>query len=66
MLKYKWLSGLFITFSLVYVAQTALIRPDQATLDKYHLSAAQAVVLGLTVALPYLVIWFIALVGYLR
>lgn len=65
-LKYKKLSGLFILFSVIYLAQSALIKPDKATLDKYHLSMAQVIVLTMTVAIPYLVIWFIGLVGYLR
>jgi hypothetical protein len=65
-LKYKKLSGLFIIFSVVYLVQSALITPDQAALDKYHISAAQAIVLTFAIAIPYLAIWFIALIGYLR
>lgn len=66
MFKHRKLTGLFVIFSLVYLAQTALVKPDQAALDKYDISEAQAVFLGLTIAIPYLVIWFVALVGYIR
>ncbi len=64
--KYKWLSGFFITFSVAYVAQALLVAPDQETLTKYHISSGQAIGLALTVAIPYLLIWFIALGGFLR
>jgi hypothetical protein len=65
-LKYKKLTGLFIVFSIVYLLQAFLTKPDQATLDKYHISPAQALVLTLTIAIPYVLIWFVALGGYLR
>jgi hypothetical protein len=65
-LKYKLLSGLFLVSSVIYLIQTALVKPDQATLDKYHLTAGGAALLSLTIAIPYLVIWFVALAGYLR
>lgn len=66
MWRYKKLTALFLLFSAIYLAQSVLIKPDQTALDKYHISASQAVALGLTVAIPYIVIWFIALLGYLR
>ncbi len=64
--KYKRLTSLFIILSATYIALTVLLPPDKAALAKYHLTASQAIALGLTISLPYLVIWFIALVGYLR
>ena len=64
--RYKKISVLFVLFAIVYLAQSILISPDQATLDKYDISAGEAAWLSLTIAVPYIVIWFIALVGYLR
>lgn len=65
-LKYKKLSALYVLFAIVYLLQSILTKPDQATLDKYHISIARAVALTLTIAIPYLIIWFVALIGYLR
>ncbi|MDB5171097.1 MAG: hypothetical protein JWO35_791 [Candidatus Saccharibacteria bacterium] len=66
MLRYKLVSAVFLVLSAVYLALTALTEPDKVALEKYHLTAAQAVALILTIALPYVIIWFIALIGYLR
>lgn len=64
--KYKMLSALFVTFSLIYLLHGILIPPDKAILEKYDVSAGQMVGLLLTITIPYVVIWFVALVGYLR
>lgn len=64
--KYKKITGLFVLFSAIYLIQAVFTEPDQAALDKYNISAAQAVLLGLTIAIPYVVIWFFALLGYVR
>ncbi len=66
MFKYKWLSVLFVAFSAIYLAQAVLIAPDKAVLTKYHITAGQGVALTLSVAIPYLLIWATALIGYLR
>ncbi len=64
--KYKKLTALFILFSGIYLALSLLLPADKAALDKYHLTAAKAAGLTLTITIPYLMIWFVALVGYLR
>lgn len=64
--KYKWLTLLFATLAVVYLVQGVLVTPDQEVLAKYHISSTQAIGLALTIAVPYLTIWFIALGGYLR
>ncbi len=66
LLRYRLTSGLFILFSFLYLASAILTEPNKVTLEKYSLSATQLIWLGLTVALPYVIIWFIALIGYLR
>lgn len=64
--RYKRLTGIFTTLSIIYIAATVLTPQDKAALAKYHVSGGQVTGLVLTIALPYLIIWFIALVGYLR
>lgn len=66
LLRHRLTSGLFILLSLIYLASAVFTKPAEATLEKYSISASQAILLGLTIALPYVIIWFIALVGYLR
>lgn len=58
--------GFFGLLALVYVVQTAVLPPDPATLHRYHITSATASLLGLSVALPYVVTWVIALIGYIR
>lgn len=65
-LRYKTISGLFVVSSIVYIAQSLMVEADKATLDKYDITAGQAKALALTITLPYIIIWFVALVGYLR
>ena len=64
--KYPKQTAIFILLSIIYLTQTVLVAPDKAALAKYHLSSGQAKLIGLTFALPYLAIWFIALLSYLR
>ena len=63
-LEHKRLSAAFIVLSAIYIAQN-LATPDPQTLHKYHVTRGQVEMLALTVALPYIAIWFVALVGYL-
>lgn len=65
-LRHKLVAGLFILLSLGYLAETLLVKPDPATLSRYHISSHAAYALGLTVAIPYLIIWLIAFIGYIR
>lgn len=51
---------------IIYTLLTILIPPEASTLTKYSLSPTQAKLLGLTVALPYIVIWFTAFYGYIQ
>lgn len=66
LLRHKKTTAVFILLAGLYIAQSLLVAPDQEILDKYHITAAQADALSLTIALPYVIIWFIALIGYLR
>ena len=63
--KYWALSALFLTLAIVYVVQVVTSTVSPATQAKYHASAAQIHRLGLAIAIPYIVIWIIGLIGYL-
>lgn len=64
--RYKKVTALLVAFSAIYLVQAVWTQPDKATLIKYHITAGQEVALVLTIAIPYIVIWVIAVVGYLR
>src|SRR5688572_2158236 len=64
LLRHKKTTALFILFAAFYIAQILLVSPDRATLAKYDVTEAKLTLLSLTIALPYILIWFIALVGY--
>src|SRR4051812_4705150 len=66
LLRHRLLTALFVAFSVLYVVQSSVLSQDRMALQRYNLSDAQGALLSLTVALPYIIIWFIALVGYLR
>lgn len=57
---------LFVLFSVLYVLQTLLVKPDPASLSRYHITATQARELSLTIIIPYIIIWAIAVAGFLR
>lgn len=64
--KYRKTAVLFGFLILVYLAQTLFAPIDKTTLHRYHIDSGQVRVLGLTVVIPYIIIWLIALMGYLR
>ncbi|HEY5442205.1 MAG TPA: hypothetical protein VIJ68_01565 [Candidatus Saccharimonadales bacterium] len=64
--KYRQEIVLYVVFVLIYLILTFATPPDTAALHKYHLTSGGMNALLLTIALPYIVIWLIALVGYLR
>jgi hypothetical protein len=64
--KNKRISGLYLLLIVIYLLQTFTAAINPTVLKKYHVDATQIRLLTLTIALPYIVIWLIALVGYLR
>lgn len=66
LLKHKKIAVIFGLLILVYLAQTLFAPVDKAALHQYRISETEARFWGLTVALPYIAIWLVALVGYLR
>lgn len=66
LLRYKLVSALFVAMAVLYVVQSILAPVEDETLEKYHITILRVHELALTIGLPYVVIWIIALVGYLR
>lgn len=62
----KKLTLLFVAFSVIYFIQTILQPKDPSDLEKYDLTSGQLTALLATIILPYLIIWFIALGGYVN
>jgi len=63
--KYYPIAGLYVVFSGLYLWLSLITPADQETLRKYHISKGGLTVLILTIALPYIIIWFVALIGLL-
>jgi hypothetical protein len=59
-------STLFLVLALVYLWHSLTDVPTQAQLDKYNVTTGQLHLLALSVALPYVIIWSVGLIGYLR
>lgn len=53
----------FAVFAVIYSILTLGVRPSPQLLQLYHISELAARVFSLTVVLPFLVIWLVALVG---
>lgn len=65
----SWRRGIYIVFAslaALYIGLLLVIPPDSAALSKYALSSSQARLIGLTVVLPYILIWSIAVFAYTR
>lgn len=56
---------LFAVFIVLYIWRTLAVTPRDVTLQRYHLSRITLDLLALTVAIPYILIWLVALAGYL-
>lgn len=64
--KYWALSFVFLAAATWYVTLTVANIPSVDTLSKYHLSQLQAHLLLLTIAVPYVLIWMVGLIGFLK
>ncbi len=61
--KYR---NLFLLLITIYVCFSLLPSPTKQVLSQYHLNTVQARLLTLTVILPVIGIWLVALYGFLR
>jgi hypothetical protein len=64
--RYRILTAIFAALSILYIALNILLPVNKVTLTKYHIDNGQYTALILSIAIPYLIIWFIALLGYAR
>ena len=65
--RQNWkVSSLFLLLAVLYITQTLTSKPSRYVLEHYHVTAHQLHQISLTVAIPYILIWTIGLVGYLR
>jgi hypothetical protein len=62
----KRFSGVYLLLVVVYLLQSLATTINPTVLSKYHVDVLQIRLLILTIALPYVVIWFMAFIGYLR
>lgn len=60
----KKLGAVFVVLAGMYIAESVIFGVDKATLHRYDLSQFHATLLALTVTVPYVVVWFIAFLGY--
>jgi hypothetical protein len=56
----------FAALSIIYLLEVLLIPPDAAALTKFRLSVAEIKLLGLTIALPIIIIWLIGAYVYTK
>ena len=66
MKQYTKLIVLFSLLSLLYLLQIFAIPADARSLNRYNLSGTEAKLIALSFAIPYIVIWFTALYGYIK
>jgi hypothetical protein len=64
--RYIVIALVFAVLAAVYLIQSVTVIPDQTTLAKYHVTVSQVHELSLAIAVPYVLIWIVALLGYLR
>jgi hypothetical protein len=55
--------GLFAFLAITYISLIFILPPDANALERYGLTSSQVRTLGLTVAVPYTFIWFLAFFG---
>lgn len=64
--RYYPLTIAFMLLTVAYLVVTFATPVDQATLHRYRISTGNVSVLLITIALPYIIIWYMALIGYVR
>lgn len=64
--QYWQVSLAFFLLIVLYLWHTLTNTPRQQVLDKYDITVGQLKIILLTIAIPYIIIWLIGLVGFLR
>jgi hypothetical protein len=57
---------LFLLLTAIYILIVMIIPTDPATLARYHITQGQARLLNITVVAPLVVIWYLAMNGFVR
>lgn len=65
-MKNKLLMVIFLAFTTLYVGLVIALPSDPAVLSRYNITQSRAHFLGLTIAIPTILIWFFALYGLLK
>ncbi|HSX45929.1 MAG TPA: hypothetical protein VLG27_02905 [Candidatus Saccharimonadia bacterium] len=63
--RYKKLTALFVLLTVVYLVQAGMLPSDSTVLAEYHLANWQTDFIIYALAIPYVAISFISLLGYL-
>jgi|GEM_PF-2681682 len=66
LMRNPYLTLVFFGLATTYVLATVLPSPDAGTLKKYDITAAQLRILLATIVVPYIIIWTLSLIAYLR
>lgn len=65
-MKIRLLSGTFLAFTALYLTLVLILPSDPAVLVRYNISQSRAHMLGLSIAIPIVIIWLFALYGLLK
>lgn len=66
MRRHKIAVAILLLLIVIYIIEVFVIPPDANTLLKYNLSVMSARLLSLTVIIPFIIIWSMAMYGYIR
>jgi hypothetical protein len=64
--RYKKLTAFFGSLVALYLLQSFIYEPNKTAETKYNLSSVQLKLVILTIIVPYIIIWIIALIGSMR
>ncbi|HUP26411.1 MAG TPA: hypothetical protein VM124_02055 [Candidatus Limnocylindrales bacterium] len=65
-MRKKLYIGIFLSLTALYIILTAVLPTDPAVLQRYQLNQGSAHMLGLTIAIPIVLIWLFALYGFTK
>ncbi len=65
-MKDKMYWGVYVLLSAAYLALTFSLPTAGSTLTRYHLTQSQAHLIALSVAIPLIMIWFMAFLGFIN
>lgn len=66
LLRHWRISGLLLLIAVCYIIETFMVPVNQATLRHYHVDAIQLRTALVAIIVPYLIVWIVGLLGYIR